>query len=64
MDVPGYKATAHMTIDSTKTDKAKLAAFEDIIYGKDADGDNAAIESRLPMPEEVIAFFKEVPPAG
>ena len=53
-----------MTIDSTKTDKAKLAAFEDIIYGKDADGDNAAVESRLPMPEEVIAFFKEVPPAG
>lgn len=64
VDVPGYKATAHMTIDSTKTDKAKLAAFEDIIYGKDADGDNAAIESRLPMPEEVIAFFKEVPSAG
>ena len=58
------EATAHMTIDSTKTNKAKLAAFEDIIYGKDADGDNAAIESRLPMPEEVIEFFKEVPPAG
>ena len=64
VDVPGYKPTAHMVIDSTETDKAKLAAFEDIIYGKDAAGDNAAVESRLPLPEEVIEFFKEVSPAG
>lgn len=30
-----YKPTAHMEINSTKVDPAKLAAFEEILYGKD-----------------------------
>ena len=41
-----------------------IRELQPAVGGKDADGDNAAIESRLPMPEEVIEFFKEVPPAG
>lgn len=30
-----YKPTAHLTINSTKVDAAKLAAFEEILYGED-----------------------------
>ena len=36
VDVPGFKPTASLTIDSTKTDAAKLAALEAILYGTDA----------------------------
>lgn len=34
--VSGFKPTAILTIDSTKTDAAKLAALEAILYGQDA----------------------------
>lgn len=51
VEVPGIKPTAHLTIDSTKTDAAKLAALEKILYG---DEDT---ESRLPMPEEIITLM-------
>lgn len=93
-----YKPTAHMIIDSTKATAAKLAAFEDILYGKDAvyaetsdtafetgkkyyeivnggyvetqdmafdenktyyEETAAAVDARLPLPDEVIAFFAE-----
>ena len=36
VDVPGFKPTAILTIDSTKTDAAKLAVLEAILYGTDA----------------------------
>ena len=49
--------TATITIDSTKTNVAKLAAFEAILYGTDASGGTQATEPMLPMPEDVIAFF-------
>ena len=45
--VAGFKPTAHVEIDSTKTDSTKLAAFEAILYGS---GTSA---SRLPLPDEV-----------
>lgn len=45
--VAGYKPTAHVEIDSTKTDATKLAAFLAILYGT---GNTAA---RLPLPNEV-----------
>lgn len=47
VNVTGLKPSATVTIDSTKVDTAKLAAFEDIIYG------TASIEARLPLPDEV-----------
>lgn len=53
VNVPGYKPTSHLEIDSTKVDKAKLAAFEDIILGSES------TDPRLPLPEEVIAFFAD-----
>jgi hypothetical protein len=52
INVPGYKPTALITIDSTKVDSDKLAAFEDILYGTEKD------EARLPLPDEIITFFK------
>lgn len=36
VEVPGFKPTAILTIDSTKTDADKLAALEAILYGQDA----------------------------
>ena len=53
VDVPGFKPTAHIVIDSTKTDEAKLTAFEKTLYGDESS------ESKLPTPDEVITAFKE-----
>jgi hypothetical protein len=49
--VTGYKPTASIEIDSTKVDKTKLAALEDILYGTDE------AEARLPMPDEIIEIM-------
>lgn len=51
VNVSGYKPTASLTIDSTKVDAAKLKTLEDILYG------TSDTESRLPLPDEVIALF-------
>lgn len=48
--IEGVKATATLVINSTKTDAAKLKAFEDILYGTDD------TEPRLPLPDEVITI--------
>lgn len=53
-EVPGHKPAAHMEIDSTKVDAAKLKALEDILYG--TDGENAT-DPRLPLPAEIIALL-------
>jgi hypothetical protein len=56
-----YKPTAHIVIDSTKfTDaagKAKLAQFEEMLYGKDG-GTGTTGSAKLPTPDEVLAFFE------
>lgn len=66
VDVPGYKPTACITIDSTKADATKLAALEEILYGKDptTEGGTDGVEPRLPMPEEVIELLKDTAAAG
>lgn len=43
--------TSKLEIDSRKTDAAKLAALEDILYGKDGTA------ARLPLPAEVIELI-------
>lgn len=60
VDVAGFKPTAVVTIDSTKVDAAKLASFEEIIYGKAATSASAndAVAPKLPLPAEVLAHFK------
>lgn len=61
-----YKKTAHITIDSTKfvteEQKATLAAFEEVIYGKaaDATAGTDAVPARLPLPAEVFALLSTV----
>lgn len=50
VNVTGAKPTASLVIDSTKADPSKLAALEDILYGKDGEPSN---EPRLPLPDEI-----------
>lgn len=52
--ITGFKPTALLTIDSTKADKTKLKALEDILYGVSA---SEEVEPRLPMPDEVIQIM-------
>lgn len=51
--VTGYKPTASLTIDSTKTTAAKMQAIEDILYGTTEN------EPRLPLPDEIITLMAE-----
>lgn len=58
VDIDGFKPTASIEIDSTKADKAKLAALEAVLFG----GDDT--EARLPLPAEVINMMKTEATAG
>lgn len=55
VNVAGAKPTASITIDSTKVDEQKLAALEEVLYGKDGTGSDhtGAAEPRLPLPDEI-----------
>lgn len=55
VNVAGAKPTASITIDSTKVDDQKLAALEEVLYGKDGTGSDhtGAAEPRLPLPDEI-----------
>ena len=56
VELPGFKPTAHVEIDSTKVDATKLAALEDILYGtEDA-------EARLPELTELVTIFNTADP--
>lgn len=59
VNVTNHKPTACITIDSRTADPTKLAALETILYGQDAgaEGTPAAVEPRLPMPDEVITLM-------
>lgn len=54
VDVPGFKPTASLTVDSTKVEKEKLKILEEILYGKAAAEPAEAIDARLPLPSEII----------
>lgn len=59
--VANFKPTASLTIDSTKVDPQKLAALEEILYGKDGTGEDAsvgAVDPRLPLPDEIATLMK------
>lgn len=61
----GFKPVSAVVIDSTRVDPDKLAAFEEILYGKDgetgiAEGDGTTttgVDPRLPLPEELKILF-------
>lgn len=50
-EVPGFKPTAILTVDSTKVSTTALQALEQILYG------TAGTDPRLPLPAEVLALF-------
>lgn len=50
--VTGYKASASVTIDSTKVEETKLTALEKKIYG------DTSAEPTLPSIDEIITMFK------
>jgi len=51
--VQGRRATAHLSVDSTKTDPYLMAAFEELIYGNSS----AAGIPTLPTMDQVVALF-------
>ena len=51
VEVPGFKPTASLVIDSTKVDPTKLAEFEKKLYGDETN------EATLPLPSEVATLF-------
>ena len=58
VSVAGFKPTSQITIDSTKADKAKLAALEDILYGKDG-AEAKGAGPRLPLPDEIKTLMSK-----
>jgi len=62
VDVPGFKPTALISIDSTKIDPDKLKLLEDILYGTDEIPEDIdagtpevpAVVARLPLPAEIM----------
>lgn len=60
--IDGYKKVAHVELDSTKVDSAKLKEIEDILYGVDADAEHSitAADSRLLMPNEIYTILTRV----
>lgn len=56
VSVDGHSPTACITIDSTKVEPTKLAALEEILYGKDGEGASGT-EPRLPLPSEIATLF-------
>lgn len=54
VNVTGHKPTAHLTVDSTKVSKEKMAALEAVLYGSED------TEARMPLPDEVAALIGSV----
>lgn len=52
VNVTGFKPTAVLTIDSTKTTAAAMAAIENVLYGSDTE------DARLPLPDEVASIIR------
>lgn len=57
INVPGMKATACLTIDSTKVDPTALQKIEDALYGTNVSTTNTAESPYLPTPEEIIEMI-------
>lgn len=59
INVPGFKPTATLTIDSTKVKPEELKAFEQILYGKapTTPGGEDGVAPYLPLPAEVATLF-------
>lgn len=59
INVKNHKPTSCLKVDSRYVDPTKLAALEEILYGKDPtapDGDDG-VAPRIPLPDEVITLI-------
>ena len=57
VNVTGFKPTACLIIDSTKASETKLARLKAILYGTPASDGQAAVDPRLPLPDEIATIF-------
>lgn len=57
VEVTGFKPTATLDIDSTKTPAAKLAALEAWLYGTPASGNDPAVPGKIALPAKVIELL-------
>ena len=53
----GFKPTSHIIVDSRNASAAGLAALEQALYGTPAEGQTAAVDGHLPLPDEVITLL-------
>lgn len=51
VEIPGFRPSSQLTIDSTKVTSVQLTQLEDILYGTDTES------ARLPLPSEVLSIF-------
>ena len=60
VNVDSFKPTASIVIDSTKADKEKLKALEEILYGKGPTTPEGSdgVDPRLPLPDEIATLMK------
>ena len=58
VNVKGFKPTASVVIDSTKVDKKKLTALEEILFGSESK------EARLPLPDEIVSIVGTTSESG
>jgi hypothetical protein len=47
VSVEGFDPAAHIVVDSTKVDAAKLKTLEEMVYGTES------AEAKMPMPNEI-----------
>lgn len=59
VNVTGHKPTASLIVDSTKVSAEKMAALEELLYGKDGVESSPNNNPRLPLPDEVITLLKD-----
>ena len=64
IDGKTLKPVSHFVFDSTRISEEKMAALEEILYGKDPSSESAddGVAARLPLPDEVITLM--TPAAG
>lgn len=58
VEITGFKPSASLVIDSTKSNAAKLAQLEDILYG------TTGVSPRLPLPDEIVAVMSTPAPSA
>lgn len=58
--ITGASQTCTMELNSIKLGSDKMAAIEAILYGTAASGQTAAVDARLPLPDEIITTLSAI----